>query len=73
MQVPGANWLGVVVPDWVAWVWMGLVLAVVGGFGLGLIMLRARMAEITREKEEIEGEEHRMFDFLHLFAHRHDT
>jgi sigma-B regulation protein RsbU (phosphoserine phosphatase) len=68
MQLPEVNWLGVLVPDWVAWVWMGLVLVVVAGFGFGLLKLRSRLREIAREKDEIEGEEHRMFEFLHLLG-----
>lgn len=65
MEISGASCLGVMVPGWVAWVWMGTVVAVVGGFGMSLISLRARMRAIELEKDEIEGEEHRMFHFLH--------
>ncbi|MDA0766430.1 MAG: hypothetical protein O3A92_06380, partial [Verrucomicrobia bacterium] len=64
----GQMGLAVVVPQWVALVWVGLVVAMVGGFGFGLVRLRRRLREVAEERDAIEGGERRMFDFLHALG-----
>lgn len=65
MMAAGIDRLAVVVPEWVAVVWIALVVLIVGGFGLGLVRVRRRMRELSKEKDTIEGGERRMFSFLH--------
>lgn len=66
----GTGWvkLAVVVPEWVAIVWIGLVVSIVGGFGFGVLRLRLRLRQVADERDAIEGGERRMFDFLHLLG-----
>lgn len=68
MEALGTQWLAVVVPGWVAWTWGALVVSMVVVFGVSSLHLRSRMRGISREKEDIEGEEQRMFEFLHLLG-----
>ncbi len=63
MFIAGIKQLAVVVPQWVAVVWVTLVVLIVGG--LGLVRVRRRMRELSEEKDAIEGGERRMFSFLH--------
>ena len=60
--------MAVVVPQWVAIVWVSLVVLAVGGFGFGLVRLRKRLRQVGRERDAIEGGEQRMFEFLHLLG-----
>ncbi len=68
MGAEGILGLAVVVPQWVALVWVGLVVAMVGGFGIGLVRLRRRLREVAEERDAIEGGERRMFYFLHALG-----